>query len=286
MKAIAVRRYRSRKVKERRFQIILELVMCLITFLAFVPIIVMLMTSFKSNVEIYNDFFALPKTLQWENYQNAFDVLATNMGGTLTVVAIAVLFTLALAAVGGYVFATMDFPGKGVLFFLFLALMMIPGSLYLTPNYMLIQKYHLFNTWGALILPWISGGQVLGIVLCRNAMEQIPRDLFEAAKMEGCGPIRCLIYIALPLAKPILSTVAIMQLVSYYNDFIWPMMVIESNRKQMITVAVRIFTSAQGTVNIGAMFAGYVIATLPIFILFMFTSRLYMEGLTAGAVKG
>ena len=286
MKAIAVRRYRSRKVKERRFQIILELVMCLITFLAFVPIIVMLMTSFKSNVEIYNDFFALPKTLQWENYQNAFGVLATNMGGTLTVVAIAVLFTLALAAVGGYVFATMDFPGKGVLFFLFLALMMIPGSLYLTPNYMLIQKYHLFNTWGALILPWISGGQVLGIVLCRNAMEQIPRDLFEAAKMEGCGPIRCLIYIALPLAKPILSTVAIMQLVSYYNDFIWPMMVIESNRKQMITVAVRIFTSAQGTVNIGAMFAGYVIATLPIFILFMFTSRLYMEGLTAGAVKG
>nr|WP_288974895.1 carbohydrate ABC transporter permease [uncultured Shuttleworthia sp.] len=286
MKAIAVRQYRSRKVKERRFQIILELVMCLITFLAFVPIIVMLMTSFKSNVEIYNDFFALPKTLQWENYQNAFDVLATNMGGTLTVVAIAVFFTLALAAVGGYVFATMDFPGKGVLFFLFLALMMIPGSLYLTPNYMLIQKYHLFNTWGALILPWISGGQVLGIVLCRNAMEQIPRDLFEAAKMEGCGPIRCLIYIALPLAKPILSTVAIMQLVSYYNDFIWPMMVIESNRKQMITVAVRIFTSAQGTVNIGAMFAGYVIATLPIFILFMFTSRLYMEGLTAGAVKG
>ncbi len=286
MKAIAVRQYRSRKVKERRFQIILELVMCLITFLAFVPIIVMLMTSFKSNVEIYNDFFALPKTLQWENYKNAFDVLATNMGGTLTVVAIAVLFTLALAAVGGYVFATMDFPGKGVLFFLFLALMMIPGSLYLTPNYMLIQKYHLFNTWGALILPWISGGQVLGIVLCRNAMEQIPRDLFEAAKMEGCGPIRCLIYIALPLAKPILSTVAIMQLVSYYNDFIWPMMVIESNRKQMITVAVRIFTSAQGTVNIGAMFAGYVIATLPIFILFMFTSRLYMEGLTAGAVKG
>lgn len=286
MKAIAVRRYRSRRVKERRFQIILELVMCLITFLAFVPIIVMLMTSFKSNVEIYNDFFALPKTLQWENYQNAFDVLATNMGGTLTVVAIAVFFTLALAAVGGYVFATMDFPGKGVLFFLFLALMMIPGSLYLTPNYMLIQKYHLFNTWGALILPWISGGQVLGIVLCRNAMEQIPRDLFEAAKMEGCGPIRCLIYIALPLAKPILSTVAIMQLVSYYNDFIWPMMVIESNRKQMITVAVRIFTSAQGTVNIGAMFAGYVIATLPIFILFMFTSRLYMEGLTAGAVKG
>ena len=219
-------------------------------------------------------------------YAKVFKMLSENMLNTLIVVAIAVVFTLVLAAVGGYVFGAMEFPGKGILFFIFLALMMIPGSLYLTPNYILVQKYHIFNTWWALILPWISGGQVLGIVLCKNSIEQLPGDLFEAAKLEGCGPLRCLLYIALPLEKPILSTIAVMQLVTYYNDFIWPMMVVESNDKQMITVAVRIFSNAQGTVNIGAMFAGYVIATLPIFILFMFTSRMYMEGLTAGAVKG
>jgi ABC-type glycerol-3-phosphate transport system permease component len=276
----------GRHAKEFRFQVIIEIIMCIITFLSFVPILVMVVTSFKSNVEIYNDFFAFPKKLMLSNYNNAFKMLSENMLNTLIVVAIAVVFTLVLAAVGGYVFGAMEFPGKGILFFIFLALMMIPGSLYLTPNYILVQKYHIFNTWWALILPWISGGQVLGIVLCKNSIEQLPGDLFEAAKLEGCGPLRCLLYIALPLEKPILSTIAVMQLVTYYNDFIWPMMVVESNDKQMITVAVRIFSNAQGTVNIGAMFAGYVIATLPIFILFMFTSRMYMEGLTAGAVKG
>ena len=276
----------GRHAREARFQIIIDIILWLITFLAFVPILVMVITSFKSNVEVYNDFFALPRKLQFSNYHNAFSMLQESMGSTLFVVAVSVLFTLILAAVGGFVFGTMKFPGKNFFFFIFMALMMITGSLYLTPNYMLIQEYHIFNTWWALILPWISGGQVLGIILCRNPIEQLPKDLFEAARMEGCGPIRCLFYIAIPLEKPILSTVAIMQLVSYYNDFIWPMMVIESNSKQMITVAVRVFTSAQGTVNIGAMFAGYAIATLPIFILFMFTSRLYMEGLTAGAVKG
>ena len=101
-----------------------------------------------------------------------------------------------------------------------------------------------------------------------------------------CGQFSLLVRIAVPLAKPILSTVAVMKMVDYYNDFIWPMLVIESNTKQVITVTVRVFTSAAGTTNIGAMFASYVIATIPLLILFLFTSRLYMEGMTAGAVKG
>ena len=276
----------GRHAREMRFQFRIELALWVITFLAFVPILVMVVTSFKSNAEIYNDFFALPKAVHLENYNNALKLLSASMANTLIVVCAAMALTVVLAAVGGYVFAAMEFPGKNIIFLVFLALMMMPGSLYLTPNYMLVQKYHIFNTWWALILPWISGGQVLGIVLCRNSIEQLPKDLFEAARIEGCGPVKTLWYIAVPLEKPILSTVAIMQIVSYYNDFIWPMLVIESNKKQVITVAVRIFMNAQGTVNIGSMFAGYVIATLPIFILFLFTSRLYMEGMTAGAVKG
>ena len=278
---------KSWKKQERRFQIRIAIVMILITILAFIPIYVMISTSFKTNMEIYNDFFALPKHgLRLENYNNAFRLLARNMLNTICVVSIAVFLTLILSVVSGYVFATMKFPGKNILYLILISLMMIPGILYLAPNYALIQKYGIFNTWWALILPWISGGQVLGIILCRSSIEQLPKVLFEAAKIEGCSDIRMLIHIVVPLAKPILSTVAVIQMVNYYNDFIWPMMVIESNKKQVITVAVRIFSNAQGTTNIGAMFAGYCIATLPILILFLFTSRLYMEGMTAGAVKG
>ncbi|MCR5278936.1 MAG: carbohydrate ABC transporter permease [Lachnospiraceae bacterium] len=276
----------SKKIREIRFQSVIEIIMLVIMFFAFVPVMVMLIMSFKSNWEIYNDFFALPRHIAWTNYISAFTKLRTSMLNTLFVVAAAVALTLVVSALSGYVFATMKFPGKNFFYMAIMALMMIPGILYLAPNYSLIQSYGLYNTRWALIFPWVSGGQVLGIILCRNAIEAVPKDLFEAAKIEGCGELQSLIHIAVPLAKPMLSTIAVMKLVDYYNDFIWPMMVIESNTKQVITVAVKVFTSSVGSTEIGAMFAGYVIATIPLFILFMFTSRLYMEGMTAGAVKG
>ena len=278
----------SKKRAEFRFQSIVTMIIVLLLLISFVPIALMIMLSFKTNAEVYSNFFALPKSLNWANYSSAVGLLGRNMFNTVAVVAIAVVLTLILSVMGGYVFARMNFPGKNLLYVLLMALMMIPGILYLAPNYALVQQYGIFNTWWALILPWISGGQILGIVLCRNSVEALPTDLFEAAKLEGCGEIRTLLYITVPLVKPILSTIAVLKMVDYYNDFIWPMMVIESNAKQVITVAVRVFAASQsaGGGQIGPMFAGYVIATVPVFILFLFTSRLYMEGMTAGAVKG
>lgn len=278
----------SKKRAEFRFQGIVTVIIVLLLLISFIPIALMIMLSFKTNAEVYSNFFALPKSLNWGNYSSAVGLLGKNMFNTVAVVAIAVVLTLILSIMGGYVFARMKFPGKNMLYVLLMALMMIPGILYLAPNYALVQQYGIFNTWWALILPWISGGQVLGIILCRNSVEALPIDLFEAAKLEGCGEIRTLVYITVPLVKPILSTIAVLKMVDYYNDFIWPMMVIESNAKQVITVAVRVFAASQsaGGGQIGPMFAGYVIATVPVFILFLFTSRLYMEGMTAGAVKG
>lgn len=278
----------SKKRAEFRFQSIVTVIIVLLLLISFVPIALMIMLSFKTNADVYSNFFALPKSLNWANYSSAVGLLGRNMFNTVAVVAIAVVLTLILSVMGGYVFARMNFPGKNLLYVLLMALMMIPGILYLAPNYALVQQYGIFNTWWALILPWISGGQILGIVLCRNSVEALPTDLFEAAKLEGCGEIRTLLYITVPLVKPILSTIAVLKMVDYYNDFIWPMMVIESNAKQVITVAVRVFAASQsaGGGQIGPMFAGYVIATVPVFILFLFTSRLYMEGMTAGAVKG
>ena len=273
-------------LRELRFQSIIEIIMLIVMFLSFVPVLVMVIMSFKTNWEIYNNFFALPRHIAWNNYDMAFRKLSVNMLNTLFVIAVAVFLTLIVSGLSGYVFATMEFPGKNIIYMAILALMMIPGILYLAPNYNLIQRYGLYNTRWALIFPWISGGQVLGILLCRNAIESLPKDLFEAAKIEGCGELQALLKIAIPLTTPMFSTIAVMKLVDYYNDFIWPMMVIETNTKQVITVAVKVFTSSVGTTEIGTMFAGYVIATIPLFILFMFTSRLYMEGMTAGAVKG
>lgn len=276
----------ARKKKELRFQAAIEIVMAVFLFLAFVPIFLMLVLSFKSTWEVFNNFFGLPRRVEWGNYIRAFKYLYGNMWNTLAMVAVGVVLTLILSALGGFAFATKVFPGKNLLFAMLMAVMMIPGVLSLAANYNLILEYGLFNSRWAVIFPWITGGQVLGIILCRNSIEGLPLDLFDAARIEGCGDFQLLLRITVPLIKPILATIAVLKVVDYYNDFIWPMMVIDSNEKQVITVVLKVFTSSQDVSNIGVMFAGYVIATIPLLILFLFTSSLYMEGLTAGAVKG
>lgn len=272
--------------KQKRFEHICTFFALILMLLSFIPIFVMVFLSLKSNAQIYGDFFSLPNPVQWSNYDKAIGQLIPNMINTLIVVSAATAITAILSVIGGYVFSQMQFPGKNVLFLLILALMMVPGVLTLTPLYTLIQSYGLYNTWWALILPWVAGGQVFGIYLCRTFMEGIPKELFESAKMDGCTEVRAMIKVAVPLSKSIIATVVVMKMIDYYNDFIWPLIAIESNSKQVINVAIRLIATGVGNVDIGSMVAGFVFATLPLFILFIFTSRLYMEGLTAGAVKG
>ena len=276
----------KKKIKEIRFQTIIEIIMIILLVFSFVPMFIMLFLSSKTTWEMYNNFFGLPARFAWENYTGAFTYLSGNMINTLLMVAGAVVLTLILCTLGGYVFALKEFPGKSILFMGIMILMMIPGSISLAANYTLIIEYGLLNSRWAVILPWITGGQVMGIMLCKNSIEALPKDLFEAAKIEGCNELKLITNITVPLIKPMLSTVAVLKVVDYYNDFIWPMMVIESNTKQVVTVVLKVFNSSQSSSNMGTMYAGFVIATIPLFILFMFTSRLYMEGLTAGAVKG
>ena len=260
----------TKKMQDLRFEIGITLATTLLLVLAFIPIFTMLLLSMKSNVQIYGDFFSLPNPIEWSNYSVAIGKLIPNMINTLLVVSIATACTMVLSVL------------------CVLALMMVPGILTLIPQYSLIQSYRLYNTWGALIFPWVAGGQVFGIILCHNYMQGLPGELFESARLDGCGEVRALFYVAIPLSKPIIATIVVMKMIDFYNDFIWPLLAIESNSKQVISVAIRVFqaSTSGGNVYIGTLVAGFVVATIPLFLLFLFTSRLYMEGLTAGAVKG
>jgi len=279
-------RSRKRRIKEVRFQIRIEIILIVLLVLSYVPMLLMLFLSSKTNLEIYNNFFALPKSFIWSNYTNGFSYLVGNMANTLFMIFCAVAVVLMLSAVNGYVFGTISFPGKNLLYMLILVLMMIPGSLSLAANYSLIIDYGLLDTRFAVILPWISGGLIIGTILARNSVEGLPKALFEAAKIEGAGHFRLLVSITIPLIKPILSTIAIMKIVDFYNDFTWPLLVITDNKKQLVTVILQVFTSVYAASGMGIVYAGYVIASIPLLILFSFASRLYMEGMTAGAVKG
>ena len=164
---------------------------------------------------------------------------------------------------------------------------MLNSFLYLTltPRYVMISDMGLKNNPLALILPWITGGQVMAIVLCRTFIEQSPRAVFESARLDGASEFRIFLSFAAPLSKPILTTVAIMNLISFYNDYLWPLMVIGDAKRQVATVAIESFMADSGNDGMGQSVAGFVLITLPLLILFTFTSRIYIEGLTSGALK-
>lgn len=275
-----------RVLKSVTFQGAVFAISVVLLLLAFIPIFLMLLLSLKANVQIYGDFWALPNPIMFKNYNIAIQMLIPNMINTMIVVPVATFFVVLLASISGYVFARLEFPGKNFLFMVILSLMMIPSILTLTPLFKLIQDLKIINTWWALILPWVAGGQVFGILLCRTYISGLPAALFESARMDGATEFTSYFHIALPLAKPIVATLTIMSLMGQYNDFIWPLMAIDNNSRQVITVAIRVFQSATGTVDLGSMVAGFVFATIPLLILFLLGSRLYIEGVTSGAIKG
>lgn len=276
------RRWKTRTIS---FQTLITVIAIIFVLLAFIPIFLMLFLSLKSPSQFYSNLWAIPNPPQWSNYNAAYLQLFQNMVNSVVTVAVGTLLIVVLSAMSGYVFARLDFPLKNFLFMMMLALMMVPGVLTLTPSFKLIQRLGLKNTWWALWLPWASGGQIMGMYLCRTFISAQPAALFESARIDGAREFQAFYKIAVPLAKPILATLVVMNMISLYGDFIWPLLVIDSNSKQVISVAVQTYSSSTGTTDYGAMIAGFVMATVPLLIMFTFSSRLYIEGITSGAVK-
>lgn len=171
-----------------------------------------------------------------------------------------------------------------MLFFAILSLLMVPGILTLIPAFMVVKKLGLLNTHWVLILPYISGGQVFAIFLLRSFFEGLPRDIFDAATVDGCPEYKIIWHLVLPLSRPILGTVAIVNLLATWNEFIWPYVTIQSPAKFVVPVGMLSYATQFGT-KYGTMFAGYTIAALPLLILFMLTTRTFIKGLSSGAVK-
>ncbi len=276
------RRWKTRTIS---FQTLITVIAIIFVLLAFIPIFLMLFLSLKSPSQFYSNLWAIPNPPQWSNYNAAYLQLFQNMVNSVITVTVGTLLIVVLSAMSGYVFARLDFPLKNFLFMMMLALMMVPGVLTLTPSFKLIQRLGLKNTWWALWLPWASGGQIMGMYLCRTFISAQPAALFESARIDGAREFQAFYKIAVPLAKPILATLVVMNMISLYGDFIWPLLVIDSNSKQVISVAVQTYSSSTGTTDYGAMIAGFVMATVPLLIMFTFSSRLYIEGITSGAVK-
>ncbi len=254
--------------------------------LTFYPLVFTLLTSFKDNPEFYHDFWGPSLPLHATNYLDAWSQVSTAVVNSVVVTALSVLGIVAFAALSAYVFARHDFPLRNVLFAGVLALLMIPGILTLIPLFLQVKQYGLLNTRMALILPYIAGGQALSIFILRSFLASLPEELFEAARMDGAGELETFWLLAIPLSMPILGTVAIIQVIGIWNDYLWPMVTLANPDLATITLKLVAFTNQEANLQQwGPLFAGYVISAVPLIVLFSLTMRLFIEGLTSGALK-
>jgi multiple sugar transport system permease protein len=265
-------------------QLLSYLVLLALLGLTLVPIGAMLLMSVKNSSQIYARFFSRPDPVEWANYAVGWEAIQRAMVNSLVASTLSVVFTVAVSAMSGYVFARHAFPGKGSLFVAVLALMMIPGILTLIPSYVIMGQLGLLNSVWALVLHWVAGGQIIGILLCRTFFATLPQELFDAARVDGASDLDMFGRIAVPLSVPTLVTIGIFHAVSTYNDYIWPLIVISKKEQQVVSVTLTRFTADHFT-EYGPMMAAYALAIVPLLVLFLFGMRAFMEGIVSGSVK-
>jgi len=271
--------------KERVGEIGKHLFILFILSMAFLPLYVMIVISGKSGAQFVADPFRLTLPFHWSNYANAWGQVSDYIFNTIFICVTSVVLTFVISLNAAFFFARYRMPGHKFLWYFFLVLMLMPGVANLVPLFMLLKDFGLLNTFWALMVVYVTGGQVVQIYILRNFIEDIPQDLFDAAEVDGASPLKQVYHIVLPMSGSVLSTLGILQFIGLWNDYILPLIVMRDDN--MLTLAVGLVRmDGEYVKDWGWLMSGFTIASIPMVLIFLFTMRLFVKGLAAGAVKG
>jgi len=273
----------GQKVKRGSINIMLTLY-ALVTLY---PLFWLFMSAFKNNEEFFSAPFSLPSQWHWDNFSRAWEV--SGMGVSLinsTIVTIASLvLTLVLGALAAYVLARFEFKLKPLMMGLFLLGMLIPIHSTLVPLFIIMKKIGLLDSYGALILPYTAFELPLAIFVTAAYLTSVPKEIEEAALMDGTGYWGIFFRIMLPLSIPALSTVAILAFLRFWNDFAFALVFISKPALKTLPLSLSVFATGYST-DYKLTMAALSIAVLPTIIVFLLFQEQIMKGMTAGAVKG
>jgi ABC-type glycerol-3-phosphate transport system permease component len=257
----------------------------LVLVCAFLPLYLMVIVSLKNNEQFYLAPATLTHPVFWENWRTAWNMVTPTLANSLFISTSSTILSLACALSGAYFFARLRVPGSSFLWNALLILMMIPPVANLVPLFTLLRDMSLLNTLTALIIVGASGGQVFAIFVLRNFVSDVPQDLFEAGEIDGANHFQQMKMIVIPLSGPVLGMVGVQLFMGAWNDFLMPLIVMRDHAR--LPVMVQLIRMAGDYIKLwGPLMAGYAMASIPIIILFIFSMKLFIRGLTEGAVKG
>ncbi len=250
------------------------------------PVVWMIFASFKSQTEIVTNIWGLPQSLRWENYSEAW--ANANMGFAIFNSIVSslgtVLLVTILAALTGYAFARFRFRFSLAIFLLLIFTMHAPTPV--IPLYLMLVRLKLTDSLLGLVLPMVAGGLPLAIFIFRAFFQSIPSELVDAAKVDGCNEFSAFRRVIAPISTPAIATVAILQFVSAWNEYFLALILLRSPEVRTIPLAIQVFFYAWGRTQWEQVFAALTIGSLPMIILYIVMQRHFIQGLTAGSVKG
>ncbi|WP_243074416.1 carbohydrate ABC transporter permease [Microbacterium sp. SS28] len=271
----------------RRIPTWLTIAVLLVIFIY--PLFWMVINSFKSNSDFLNNpSYALPVVWEWENYVIAWETgnLATTITNSLIVTVPSLVFIVLLGTAAGFALEVLVFKGRGTVLLLFLAGIMIPGQMIVLPLFNTFFQLGINNSYLPMILIYTAAGLPLTVFMMATYFRAIPREIFEAATIDGASMTRAFFAIGFPMMRNAVITVAIVQFFLIWNDLLIALIFGGKRSLNTIQVGLLNFSGEYGAINYGPLFAAICITTFGILILYLFLNQRIMKGLAAGAVKG
>jgi multiple sugar transport system permease protein len=277
---------RRRPGSFRVTSVVSQILLSLVALLFLVPIIWMLLSALKPSAEV----FTTPPTLfgsevKFSNFVEAWNYLPFGrfILNTVFVAGIGTLITLVASAMSGYAFARLNFRFRGGLFVLYLSTLIVPQEVIVIPMFLVMQRLNWVNSYQALILPWAF--TAFGTFLLRQFFLTIPRELEEAAKIDGCGHIRILRSVIIPISAPALAVLAVFTFISYWNSFLWPLIIINDTDKMTVPLGLDLFLGQQGQ-RWELLMAAATISMVPTVILVLALQKYLVRGIALSGLGG
>ncbi|CCZ63447.1 carbohydrate ABC transporter permease [Hungatella hathewayi] len=254
---------------------------------ALVPLLQVFINSFRSDREVKTMPLGLPKKWVFNNYPETWQIGGYGQAyiNSLLIAAVVIVVVLAVAGLGAYSISKLEYKGRGFFNAYFFVAISLPGFLYIVPDYFIFNKLHLIDTRVGLMLVYIAMQIPFNMLLLKTFLAGIPRELEEAAKIDGCNELDSFMKITLPIAKPMFLTVAILVFVNVWNEYLWSNTFVTTEIIKPVATRFVKFTGEYGS-DMAKIYTASVITVAPVIILYLLFSRKFIEGMTSGSVKG
>jgi multiple sugar transport system permease protein len=268
--------------------ILIYTLLIIVAIIIIMPLVWMLSTSLKPKSQWFAKELAwIPKTITTDNYSKLLNnpqvpILRWFFNSVLVSTATTLLI-LAIDSLAAYAYARMEFRGRKLLFGLLLSTLFLPGLMFVVPNFLTIHRLDLLNNYAGVILPGLAG--VFGVFFMRQFFESLPKDLEEAAQLDGATQLQTFWFVALPLARPALATLGIITFLASWNDFLWPLLILKDRSLQTLPPGLSTLQSAY-TSEYGQMMAGAVITAAPVLLIYVLLQRFIVQSVASTGLKG